>query len=407
MRNNLADLRAVLTHSETGIIAPENCSILEEPQSPHAFLTRLKREIRGTNDFLLVYYSGHGLRDDAGDRLYLTVGQTDRDELDGSAVAFDSVKRALENSPSRASLLVLDCCFSGMAAGIMSDGEISQWELEIRGSAVLASSPRNRTSLSPPGHRHTAFTGEVIRLLERGSPISGEPLTVSTLYKRVSVELARANLPEPKLALTETSGDLLVRRHAPRPPRRAPQAAPMPAPVPPSAPLLVPPPTVEAMRPSHSAADKWLRLTGLRVLWILAGSFLAMFLGGLVGTVTGAHGPDGTAGDDLSTLWIGLVLTLVSGVPLWFMRARWLLLRRELAPPLITRSVVGCVVVWSGLALSALVLGVSVFGEPSPGSSAMTITGIVVLMSEVAGLCGYLLLSRRRSTRLTRAALSR
>jgi hypothetical protein len=418
VRNNLTDLSSALTDPTHGIIAPDNCVVVAEPESPHAFMKSLRQVVRTTDDFLFVYYAGHGLKNDAGDRLYLTVGQTDHDELDGSAVAFDSVKRALENSFARTTLLVLDCCYSGMAAGFMSDGGVSRWEIEVRGAAVLASSPRNKPSHSPEGHQHTAFTGKVVDLLRNGSPIRDEPLTVNTLYRRVAVALARDRFPEPKLALTETSGDLLVRRLARPLPQvnRAPVQSPEPATVrlPPVSPALVLSTPAHPMpqrgdRPLDSRAGTSARrgqLTGLQVLWTLTGVFLAMFLGGLFGVATGSRRPDGTQGDDASTLWIGLVLTVACVTPLWFLRRHWLSLRRDLGTHLITRVLVGRIVVLIGLLffVGMIITGLTVrpSTEVRSGSEVMSTVGLEVVMIEGAVLCGYLLVAWQRS-RLARS----
>jgi Caspase domain len=404
VRNNLTDLRTALTHPQYGIIAPGNCSIVAEPESPLAFMTGLRREIQRADDFLLVYYAGHGLKDEDGHELYLAVGHTDSRELDGSAVAYAWIRRALEAKFARASLLVLDCCYSGMAAGIMSDGGVSAWELRVRGSAVLTSSSRNETSRSPAGHRHTAFTGNMIRLLNHGSPNNGEPLTVNTLYRRMAVALTRQDFPKPQLALTDTSGESLVRRPDPPPPPvplPPPVALPPPIALPPSVPPAAPPPVNKAVPDNHvepTSSDKWIRLTGLRILWVLTGMFLTMFLGGLAGTVSGGRP------DDISTLWIGLVLTGSFATPLWFMRARWLSLRRELAPPLITRFRAGRVVVLVGLVVSVLMIVMSLVRRGS--DDAATTTGIGVMAGELAWLCGYLLLTRWRSRKVGRAAPS-
>jgi len=59
-------------------------------------------------------------------------------------------------------VLILDCCYSGMAVGAMSTGAIDVREVAVGGTAVITSSPPNKISLSPPGDRHTAFTGELI-----------------------------------------------------------------------------------------------------------------------------------------------------------------------------------------------------------------------------------------------------
>jgi TPR repeat protein len=64
------------------------------------------------NDLLLLYFSGHGVRDEDG-QLYLAVSDTDHAELDGTAVIASFIKRVMNKSSSRRQILILDCCHSG------------------------------------------------------------------------------------------------------------------------------------------------------------------------------------------------------------------------------------------------------------------------------------------------------
>jgi hypothetical protein len=241
VRNNLADLRAALTHPDHGIIAPENCEIVDGPSSPRELMAPLRGAARRTDDLLLVYYAGHGLRHENRDELYLTAGETEADALAESAVSFNAVKDVLEGSSARTNLLVLDCCYSGMALSTMSGVAVEAREIAVSGSAVLASSPKNRKSHSPAGRRHTAFTGKMISLLEQGSPNDDELLTVNALYKRVSVALVREEFPRPLIKLTDTSGDLLVRRPAPARPAPPPAVRSEPAEPVPAEPVVAEP----------------------------------------------------------------------------------------------------------------------------------------------------------------------
>ncbi len=330
VRNNLSDLRAALTDPDHGILAPENCEVVVNPDSPATFMNRLQQTVNRTNDFLLVYYAGHGVRHDTRDELFLTLPGTDTDALYGTAVEFRWVREVLEHSPARAGLLVLDCCYSGMALGTMSAPDTR--EIEVRGSAVLASSPKNRKSHSPEGHRHTAFTGKVIDLLQSGSPVAGEPLTVSTLYKRVSVALVNEQFPKPTLRAIDTSGDLLVRRfEIPHRPMAAPVARP-PVSQPPPAARQVDPPTVHNIPPISRpepaippAAAPRPATVGmvilLGVLWAWVGVFLCIGLSGLIGVAFGD--PRAGTTSDGTYVGIGFGLLPIGGVPLLALRRRW------------------------------------------------------------------------------------
>ncbi len=424
VRNNLVDLRATLTDPEHGVIAPGNCEIVDGPDTPRAFMAGLRKVVGRTDDLLLVYYAGHGLRHDFRDELYLTVGLTDADALDESAVPFRWVKDVLEDSPARTNLLVLDCCYSGMALGTMSGVALEQREIEVRGSAVLASSPKNKKSHSPVGHRNTAFTGKMISLLENGSPNAGEPLTVNSLYKRISAALLRDELPGPKLKLTDTSGDLLLRRPKvtprrwPEPPTeprirpalptspRVPAGPPPPAPEhrrwPPPA---WQPPTVAQMppgthRPPHEEAPagrvtQQVRVRSLQLLWMLTGLFVAMGLGGVFGVVVGEKQANGSVSAG-SILGPGFLLAAMCGTALVLLRRHWGDLGQSDVAPLLGRSIAGRVTLLVGLVFFVLMAIVGPLTSTSADDSPSTEAAAVLIMVECAAACGYLLQRGRR-----------
>lgn len=236
VRNNLTELSRSLTDPDSGILPRDNCSIVDSPETTSRFMRRLRSVAQQAEDFLLVYYSGHGLRHETRDLLYLAVQDTDPDVPEGTAVRFDSVREIIENSPARTRLLILDCCYSGLALGAMSSGTIDSRDVEVGGTAVITSSPRNKISHSPPGEQFTAFTGELITLLRNGSRIPDEPLTVGTAFRSLRAALARRDLPEPKLKVTDTGNDMLLRR---------PTIHVKPRPVAPPAPVMRPVPKPE------------------------------------------------------------------------------------------------------------------------------------------------------------------
>ncbi|MFB0534923.1 MAG: SUMF1/EgtB/PvdO family nonheme iron enzyme [Anaerolineae bacterium] len=71
---------------------------------------------RKKGDLLLLYYSGHGIKDDYGD-LYLAVKDTRIDYVSATAIEATSVRRQLDKSSSQRKIVVLDCCHSGAFAG--------------------------------------------------------------------------------------------------------------------------------------------------------------------------------------------------------------------------------------------------------------------------------------------------
>jgi hypothetical protein len=208
VHNNLTALEAVFTDPIHGVFTSDYCSVVDTPDSPRSLMKRLARGANEAEDVLLVYYSGHGLLDLAGD-LHLAVRETDPDQLAGTAVPYEWIRQAVSNSPALTRILILDCCFSGRAVGTMSSDSAALNQIEVSGTYMLASTTANRVSISIPGEKHTAFTGELIKLL---SAAREKPLLLGDLYRPLSAAMARRGLPRPKSSIHDSSGQLALRR---------------------------------------------------------------------------------------------------------------------------------------------------------------------------------------------------
>lgn len=112
---------------------------------------------RKRDDLLLLYISGHGIKDTDG-RLYFAAPDTKRGRLASTGVSANFVNELMHRSRSRRQVLLLDCCYSGAFARGMSvraDQTISTGEhfQEGRGHVVLTASDAMQY----------AFEGEDIR----------------------------------------------------------------------------------------------------------------------------------------------------------------------------------------------------------------------------------------------------
>src|SRR5690606_24888979 len=90
VRNNLRDLKAVLTDPALGGLPPERCVQLGDPEDIRTVYRTLKHYAALAEDTLIVYFAGHGLVGPRTD-LYLALSDTDPDELGVSALAYDLV----------------------------------------------------------------------------------------------------------------------------------------------------------------------------------------------------------------------------------------------------------------------------------------------------------------------------
>ena len=100
---------------------------------------------RVSEDLLLLYFSGHGVRDDQG-YLHLAVKDTEHDLLAATAIPAAFVTSEMDRSRSRRQVLILDCCHSGAFAQGMkgavgeSVGTASAFEGVGYGRVVLTAS---------------------------------------------------------------------------------------------------------------------------------------------------------------------------------------------------------------------------------------------------------------------------
>jgi len=70
---------------------------------------------RRRDDLLLLYFSGHGIRNEQG-QLFLAANDTEISILEASGIPADFVTNSMNNSRSQRQLLILDCCNSGAFA---------------------------------------------------------------------------------------------------------------------------------------------------------------------------------------------------------------------------------------------------------------------------------------------------
>src|SRR5207302_8568350 len=112
------DLAAELSAQNVWGLPPGNCVVVPDPMSPADMLDPLTDAARTATDTLLFYYAGHGLPPPTGASLYLALPGSDRKRM-YTAVPYDHVREVLLNSRARRRIVILDCCYSGLALGPM------------------------------------------------------------------------------------------------------------------------------------------------------------------------------------------------------------------------------------------------------------------------------------------------
>jgi cyclophilin family peptidyl-prolyl cis-trans isomerase len=169
------------------------------PGDLHQRLIRLFRDVTGV---ALFYFVGHGQVDDR-DRLCLGLAgsSTEPDLRASTSLEFEDVRDALLRSRAQTKILILDCCYSGLASGYRNTlGAEDIADLAgVAGAYTMTACQAYGTASFETDHPQpqTHFTKYLADLVEEGIP--GEPsrLRLRAIFQRLSDRLAADGHPRP------------------------------------------------------------------------------------------------------------------------------------------------------------------------------------------------------------------
>jgi hypothetical protein len=196
-------------------------SVVRNPQSSGDLARVLVQRFKVASDVALFYYVGHGLPD-FEDELCLAMGETQDAPADRrtTSLRFDDVRHALRTSKAKTKIVVLDCCYAGLAT--MSGGRLGSVGLADRargaGAYVMAACGEfglawfetNPEAVWPQTH----FTKCLADVIEGGIPGEGRMLRLNPLFHRVADELDRAGRPVPACRSTDYAAGFEFARNA-------------------------------------------------------------------------------------------------------------------------------------------------------------------------------------------------
>lgn len=174
----------------------------------------------GAVDVALFYYVGHGQIDYRDELcLALTESRTEPERRATTSLTFDAVRNALLASDARIKIVILDCCYAGLAVG--RDGALSAPPSIIdmtggSGAYTLAASGAYNTAwfeLDGPSP-HTYFTKYLAEIVEGGIPGEPEWLSLDVIYRRLEQQLVSAGKPAPRRRIVGSADDFVFARNA-------------------------------------------------------------------------------------------------------------------------------------------------------------------------------------------------
>ncbi|MFF5288705.1 WD40 repeat domain-containing protein [Paractinoplanes globisporus] len=209
----------------TGVcgVAPTGVRLMINPPDARGMAEAVAEAADQATSVLLIYFVGHGLLDETGElHLAATGTGTLTPGLSGhQALAWSAVQKALSGSTAATIVLILDCCFSGRARTPGTSGPVGPGFIPppAHGAYVFASA--EGLASAPPYAELTAFTGELVSLLEKGDERAGRRLTLDVVYDRLLSRLRAAGAPLPRRQSGDTSGSLVLAENRAQPPEPA------------------------------------------------------------------------------------------------------------------------------------------------------------------------------------------
>ncbi len=146
------------------------------------------------DELLLFYFSGHGVKDHAGD-LFFAIKETEHGLYDGTAIAASLLKNIVNKSGSHRQVLILDCCHSGAITqglkGIDTMVTTDTFDVTGYGCGIIAATRSHQYAADSTGSdessQRSLFTHFLVEGLETGAAAdeSSDTVTVEQLYQYV------------------------------------------------------------------------------------------------------------------------------------------------------------------------------------------------------------------------------
>lgn len=221
-KNSLKRMAALLTGPLCGW-PPDRVLTLENRRDLGGLADRLITAFEDVTGIALFYYVGHG-QIDFDDQLCLglTSSRTEANRRAATSLPFQAVRRALLDSPAGTKIVILDCCFSGLASQPVSTLAALPDDVLDKsagtGAYTLAASGAYSTAWYESGpasaRPQTYFTRYFADLVEAGIPGHEPVLRLHPLFTRLKDSLARDQRPVPCARSVDAARDFAFAHNA-------------------------------------------------------------------------------------------------------------------------------------------------------------------------------------------------
>lgn len=176
---------------------------------------------RKPDDLLVVYFSGHGVRDEFGS-LFLAVRNTIRSRLRSTAIRTDYIRESMDQSRSKRQVLILDCCNSGaFPQGTKAEtGGVMGLTQAFQGYGRFVLTASDATQFAWEGNKvigetdNSLFTHFLVKGMEGEADRDGDgKITVDELYDYAFDQVSRVTPKQtPTKSATKVEGEIVLRQ---------------------------------------------------------------------------------------------------------------------------------------------------------------------------------------------------
>jgi formylglycine-generating enzyme required for sulfatase activity len=193
-KNDVVGLAEALTSPDFGLFTDPPTFINEPSHSTLRAINRVFKEA-GRDDQILIYYSGHGKQDGAGN-LYLATSDTEADALETSSIAVGTLRRLIDNYACKQVALVLDCCFGGAVSKDFLKGGVDDHLKQTfhgRGIYILTASTATQTAREKEGDDYSLFTKHILQGIRQGEADHDDDglISLDDLYEYVKIRVPK------------------------------------------------------------------------------------------------------------------------------------------------------------------------------------------------------------------------
>ena len=216
--SSLVRMEAVLTGDQCGW-PRERVSVFPDEMRPGDLPDQLVEIFDDAEDVALFYYVGHGQVDPSDTLCLGLVGsRKDPPRRRTTSLPFEAVRYALSQSRAKAKIVILDCCYAGLAApGSLAAADVID-RTRGTGAYTLAAAGEFEQAwfetddgLPDP---QTYFTKYLADVVERGIPGEGPILRLEPIFHETEEALARDGKPVPTSRAFGDAHRLMFARNA-------------------------------------------------------------------------------------------------------------------------------------------------------------------------------------------------